>query len=492
MRPSEPSGLATLQHPFVKMRNVDSTADMHSELTGTAAVAERISAALEPFAELAGRPTVELRALGADEEVAARDLLGASVFQAVNTVELLGNLDPAEFDAAALVQWADGIEQVRRMAEAAAVAVAEHVDRTAPFRDQGFFSARTWLRHRLQLSGAEALGRVQTARMHRKLPGWAEAEQVGGVGVAQSELMARVSANPRINGDLLIRDSDALLIDAMELSYDEFEGRVRTWEALADPDGDRVRHERQRANRQLTLRPRKQGGWRLSGAFDELAGSQLNEVLAYFTEAEYRTDRAEAKHRRGGDPDIGDLGRTAKQRRADALLAMAAAAAGSSDAARSRSTLNILMDSATHDAAVSGRTIDPRRYRDVVCRTQRGRRLHTDDAVNAALVGHIRRVVVDSAGVVIDLGRRSRLFRGAAREAVMLLATQCVWIGCDRPVEWCDADHSVGWAAHGATVPRNGEPLCRGHNLLKERGYGVRRDAVGGWHFTHPDGTAIT
>ena len=73
-----------------------------------------------------------------------------------------------------------------------------------------------------------------------------------------------------------------------------------------------------------------------------------------------------------------------------------------------------------------------------MCRTQRGRRLHTDDAVNAALVSH-----------------------------------------------------SVGWAAHGATVPRNGEPLCRGHNLLKERGCGVRRDADGVWHFTHPDGTAF-
>lgn len=196
VRLSEPSGLATVQHPFVKMGNVDSTGDTHSELTGTAAVAERISAALQPFAELAGRPTAEFRALGTNEEVGAGDLRDASVFQAVNTVELLGNLDPAEFDAAALVQWADGIEQVRRMAEAAAVAVAEHVDRTAPFREQGLFSARTWLRHRLQLSGAEALARVRTARMHRQLPGWAEAEQVGGVGVAQSELMARCPPTP--------------------------------------------------------------------------------------------------------------------------------------------------------------------------------------------------------------------------------------------------------------------------------------------------------
>ena len=97
----------------------------------------------------------------------------------------------------------------------------------------------------------------------------------------------------------------------------------------------------------------------------------------------------------------------------------------------------------------------------MVSRTQSGRRLHPDDAVNAALANHIRRVVYDSSGTVIELGRRSRLFRGSSRDAMMLL-TMCVWIGCDQPVAWCDADHSLGWKAHGATVPRNGQPLCNG------------------------------
>ncbi|MEM9516805.1 MAG: HNH endonuclease, partial [Actinomycetota bacterium] len=114
-----------------------------------------------------------------------------------------------------------------------------------------------------------------------------------------------------------------------------------------------------------------------------------------------------------------------------------------------------------------------------------------DEAINAALIGHVRRVVYDTQGVVTDLGRRARLFTGAAREAVMLLETECAWAGCDRPVAWCDADHSQSWAAHGATVPRNGAPLCRAHNLHKERGYRVHRDPDGNWHTHHPDGTEI-
>ena len=65
------------------------------------------------------------------------------------------------------------------------------------------------------------------------------------------------------------------------------------------------------------------------------------------------------------------------------------------------------------------------------------------------------------------------------------------WIGCDRPVHWCDADHSLSWRAHGATGPRNGAPLCRAHNLHKERGFHVHRDHHGTWHVIDPDGNEI-
>jgi hypothetical protein len=152
----------------------------------------------------------------------------------------------------------------------------------------------------------------------------------------------------------------------------------------------------------------------------------------------------------------------------------------------------VLIDQESFEAHLRGETPCPSTYRSVVVRTQSGRRLHPDDAVNAALIGHIRRVVYDASGTIIDLGRRSRLFRGSARDAVMLLLTTCIWIGCDRPIAWCDADHSLGWKAHGATVPRNGSGLCPGHNHLKENGFDVFRDQFGDWHVIDPDGNEIT
>jgi hypothetical protein len=174
------------------------------------------------------------------------------------------------------------------------------------------------------------------------------------------------------------------------------------------------------------------------------------------------------------------------------LRAMAKAAAACPPwARRPLPTVNILIDHESFEAALCGRSIDPLHYRNVVCRTQRGHQLNTSDTVAVALVAHVRRVVYDSAGVVIDLGRKQRLFKGASREAVMLLATTCAWAGCDLAAEWCQADHSIGWKAHGATVPRNGGPLCVRHNNLKELGYRVARDDHGHWHTYHFDGREI-
>ena len=412
---------------------------------------------------------------------------------AASAVAGLGDVDLDALDAVELRAWLEGVEELRRMVESAAVAAAGRVDRSNPFRDEGFFSAKTAVKHMCRLSGPEAHRRVQTARLHAAVPAWARAEDDGRVGVAQSELMARVVANPRLASDVVERDSSALLDDAIGLPYDAFERNVRTWEALADPDGDRARNERLHAERDVRLRPRPEGGWTFTGNLAELAGCEFMEVFSWFCEAEWHADWAEARERLGDTATTTSLRRTEAQRRADALLAMARAAASAPpDARPPRPTANILIDHESFEAHLRGETPDPARYRSVVVRTQTGRRLHPDDAINAALIGHIRRVVYDRSGTVIDLGRRSRLFRGTSREAVMLLLTTCVWIGCDRPVAWCDADHSLGWKAHGATVPRNGGGLCMGHNHLKERGFSVHRDDDGVWHVIDPNGVEIT
>ncbi len=423
------------------------------------------------------------------EDARARDVIS----RAMLAIGALADIDVTMLDAAGHRAWLEGIEQVRRRVDAASVRAVGELERSNPFRDQGFLSARTAIKHMLHLSGPEAFRRVQTVRMHDRLEAWRDAAEEGVVGVAQSELMGRVAANPRIDADVLERDQHMLLDDARTLPYERFAERARMWEALADPVGDRDRNERVKAARDAMIRPRPDGGWRLEGVLGELEGAEFNQIFAWFIEAEWHTDWAEARARLGEGATTGDLARTEGQRRADALLAMARAAASAPAGPRSAAiTVNVLIDHASFEAHLRGQRRDPADYRQVVCRTQTGRRLHPDDACNAALIHHVRRVVYDAAGVVIELGRRSRLFRGPSREAVMLLATHCIWVGCDRPIEWCHADHSLGWKAHGPTVPRNGGPLCNAHNLLKERGFQVHRDTHGNWHVIDPNGHEIT
>jgi hypothetical protein len=129
------------------------------------------------------------------------------------------------------------------------------------------------------------------------------------------------------------------------------------------------------------------------------------------------------------------------------------------------------------------------------CRTTSGIPIDPADVVAASIVGHVRRVVLDGEGRIIDLGRRRRVFTGGARTAAVLQAAldvdgRCIWPGCGH--HRCQIDHSVGWTAGGPTSPANAGPLCPRHNRFKAaRGYRCWRDRAGTWHTIRPDGTEI-
>ena len=126
------------------------------------------------------------------------------------------------------------------------------------------------------------------------------------------------------------------------------------------------------------------------------------------------------------------------------------------------------------------------------CSTIDGYPVEPTETVANALIGHVRRVVMGSDGVVIDLGRKQQLFTGSARLAVFLQNDECFWPGCHVPVSACQADHTKPAAQGGCTCPGNGAPACGRHNRLKQHGYTVWRDPTGQWHTHRPDSTEIT
>lgn len=141
------------------------------------------------------------------------------------------------------------------------------------------------------------------------------------------------------------------------------------------------------------------------------------------------------------------------------------------------------------DALISGHglagTDDPFRLGpgsllDRRCSTPDGFGILHDEALAAALDGHVRRVVVDSSSVVIDQGSRQRLFSGAAREAACLLTAACYHPGCRVAGRHCDVDHLVPAVDDGPTDQRNAGLACSWHNRQRHRRrFGARRARSG-------------
>ena len=227
------------------------------------------------------------------------------------------------------------------------------------------------------------------------------------------------------------------------------------------------------------------------------------DVFQRFCDAEFLADLEAARQAAGGDDDVSldSLPRTAAQRSFDALFEIFRRAAATPPGSRRPEPLvNVVVDATTLASFLNGDSsgavhraglADLGDVADRRCGTAHGDNLTPADVVLAALWGRIRRVVVDSDGVVVDMGRRSRLFTGASREAVMLGATRCVWPGCMVSLRNCQADHLRAWASDGTTDAGNGAPLCGRHNRHKTHGFEVWRDGDGHWHTTRPDGTEI-
>ena len=121
------------------------------------------------------------------------------------------------------------------------------------------------------------------------------------------------------------------------------------------------------------------------------------------------------------------------------------------------------------------------------CRTTHGAPLDPADAVAAAFIGHVRRVVIGADGVITDLGRRARLFTGSARTAALLQAAlddtgRCLWPGCINRRCQVDHTHRVNRRRRRHRHEHNGGPLCPRHNQWKTRGYHTWRDPTGTWH----------
>ena len=401
-----------------------------------------------------------------------------------------------------LVARLRAIEVERRRSEAELAVLVGVLDRTGAFRADGHASVRGFLRAEVVWSDAEITHVIREARLLADAPVVGEALWNGAIGAGQTRALARARANPRC-GRLLVEHADTLVGIAKTLPFEDFAVCVRRWEQLADADGAHRTAETTHNERTASIRE-SDGVGHLSATGGAMDTAEMREVWERYCDAEFTADWEATIAQWGEKASTVLMPRTDAQRRWDALRQVfLAAASTAADAQRPEPVLNIVMDAVTFETTLARMRLiglqakGPMRRLDEIpldqwrCETTSGVLVDPVGAVVAALHGHVRRVVFDSAGNVIDLGRRRRLFTGAAREAVRLQATRCIWPGCNIPAGRCQSDHLKDWHDTGPTRPDNGAPLCGRHNRWKTRGYRVWRDPNGHWHTQRPDGTEI-
>lgn len=387
------------------------------------------------------------------------------------------------------------LDGVRRRVEASIAEVVGVADRTVAYGEDGYASVTGWVKATCNLSSTDTKSIVQCSRLLHAVPEVRVAGHAGRLGVSQVRLLARLHANPRCAEQL--PGSAELLVDHAEtLTFNDFAVVVERWQTLADADGAHDAHERAHSGRDAHVSIVDKRAY-FEGRGGVLAGTVIKEIFDRFCETEFHVDWDAGAARWGERMNPQLLERTTAQRRFDALLAIFVVAAASGVVGEFDPLVNLHVDQTTYEHHLSRllggepRPIDPVTVDQRRCETAAGVQIDPGDMLAATFIGHLRRVVFDSAGVVIDLGRRSRLFTGGARDAVLLGDRWCLWPGCDLRSGRCQTDHTTGWARHGPTRPDNGGPACARHNRWKQRGYKTWRDPDGQWHTYRPDGTEI-
>lgn len=296
------------------------------------------------------------------------------------------------------------------------------------------------LRYVAHLSTGSAVAAGEVGDALGRLPLSEAALEAGEIGFSHLALLA--SAWHRL-GEAF--DEARLLKKARELPVTQFRRAVEHAVHAAYPERFAEMEREGREGRFLKLSPCENGSLWLKGWLEPEGASVVRSAL-------------EAAARPGGD----DL-RTRDQRLGDALVEVA----GQGVTAELVVTVPVATLAAVKGAGAA--------------ETEWGALLSSEAVRRLACDSPLRRLVLDGAGMILDYGRRRRLFSGAAKRAMIARDGHCQLGRCDRPARWCEGHHVVAYSEGGTTAVNEGVLLCRRHHhLVHEDGWRLVKEA-GRW-----------
>ncbi len=347
--------------------------------------------------------------------------------------------------------------EARERLEAEVLRCVGEWDAAGAWAEDGACNPVAWLTHQSRLTREDAVKLVRSARLVRDHDQTRQALADGSVSTAHVDLLARAA---RHREDVYAQHEDVLIGTAASTSPEPFRKVVQQWRVVADQQIADSEANALYLRRHLRLWRTFPGAQAIDGRLDPEGGAMVSAALAAL-------DHPDSK-----DADLPP--RTRAQRLADALVEMAAhSLACKHSRGRSPVGLDVIVDIDTlageAPSPVGGRSeiahvgpVAPRTIQRLAC----------DSAIG--------RVIMRGKSEVLDLGRRSRVPSEPQRRALVLRDGGCVWPGCRRPPEWCDAHHLVPWTDGGTTDLENLVLLCRRHHVACHEG---------GWQLTRaPDG----
>ena len=318
--------------------------------------------------------------------------------------------------------------------------------------------ATAWLCHELRLAGGDARGRVQVARDTHLLAAPLAAAADGSLRFDHVRAIA-AATRPLAHDPVQRQAGIGLLTDLAGVADPAAVRRAgRRLGEVLDPDGATRTREEQYARRCVHLSPLLDGMTAIDGILDAEAAATLSAAIAPLMVPADTDDR-----------------RSAGQRRADALVEVAALALKTTDLpvlSGTTAAIDLLVPTQAlpgtdHGIDTPGRPSGLALGGGVVHHAPGGPLdLPTHTVARLMCDAAIGRVVMAPAGVPLQLGRRTRLFSKDQRRALHARDGGCRAPGCTRPPRYTDAHHIVPWETGGATDLTNAILLCRYHHTL--------------------------
>ena len=324
-------------------------------------------------------------------------------------------------------------------------------DATQAYELDAYRSTASWLRHELRIHPRDAAQLVGMARQLRQLPMVDEAFSTGEISQAH---VAVISRTARQVGVEPVAESEELLVEvASTFDPDKLRIAAQRLRYCVDPDGAGRDAVKGYEKRELSVAPTIWGMVALQGLLDPHSGATVLAALDALT-----------------PPPRDDDPRTAGQRRADALTELCRLALDSGTLPQVNGEKPHLLVTVSYESLTGQLGAEPAQlaWTGPISAAD-ARLLACDCAVIPA--------VLDSAGDVLDIGRKSRTWPIAIRRAIELRDRTCRHANCATPAEHCDIHHKVHWADGGPTNYHNGILACRHHHTqIHKYGATIRPD----------------